>query len=446
MSNVDKFFKEKLKDREIPFDEHYWKQASEMLDAQDRRRRSKWWFFILTALLLIAGSWYIWRADNLVDRTKVTGTTAIDNLTKQEGNSAQQTEQSLQEQAIGQSGDELFGKSQKSTNNLTEEQPGLSFTNKPKTLRNDPSKYEAISKIEKPKAINESLKNWPSGKPHDSSTPTIDNIAEVATRATENANLIQSTTDPLTYTEQSGQTTDPAPKTEDASIESMQELFLLPSHYPILESPQYSIRQKVIAEKVKPVQWAVKAGPTLHNATSGASGLIGAAVGVQWNFAIRPHWRLGAELLYEYRDGHFMTTNQSRTTVYSFGKTIQLNQLIPDNLHYVSLPVYMQYRWNAYALEAGLAPAFLTGIRGRVYVNEQSGKQSWIEPHEFRKFHLQLMAGSRFHLAGGWDIGLRVRYAIGSILTSPDLSEIERALRESDKLNLQILFTKSIGK
>ena len=61
-NKIDKYFKEKLHDREFAFQDSYWEGAQKLLDGQERRRRRGlffWWFGGIAGLAaLVAGIWF----------------------------------------------------------------------------------------------------------------------------------------------------------------------------------------------------------------------------------------------------------------------------------------------------------------------------------------------------------------------------------------------------
>lgn len=62
-NNLDKYFKDKLHEREFDFKDSYWAGAEKLLDAQERRRRRVllfWWFGgVAGAVLLAATFWFL---------------------------------------------------------------------------------------------------------------------------------------------------------------------------------------------------------------------------------------------------------------------------------------------------------------------------------------------------------------------------------------------------
>ena len=162
-------------------------------------------------------------------------------------------------------------------------------------------------------------------------------------------------------------------------------------------------------------------GGTSYTTSSNTN--IGLTAGLSIKYKLRPQISLNADLIYQYRPGNFSSVASTKDVNYGFGKTEIENLLLPTSLHYVELPVYLQYQTGRHFLEAGLSASYLTGIRGGIVKNDVLDtttpliidKVTWLENKAFKPLNAQVLLGYQFGLSPNASIGLRANYTLGGI-------------------------------
>lgn len=175
--------------------------------------------------------------------------------------------------------------------------------------------------------------------------------------------------------------------------------------------------------------------PLIEN--SSPQRFIGFKAGVfgEYNFkqkGLVKKWSIGSELLYHYRTGNFLATKENVEVQYSFGRTTATNQLTPKNLHYAELPVYVKYHMKKASLELGGSFNYLAGVQG--VLNQGGIETTGLIPRlGFKKYHANILFGAYYHMSNQLRFGVRANFTPGGIL---DNSLPNESLRESGPLYL----------
>ena len=160
---------------------------------------------------------------------------------------------------------------------------------------------------------------------------------------------------------------------------------------------------------------------------------------------------LNAELLYTYRTGTFGNSSKSVQTDYSFGKQTNEFSLQPESMHFLELPIYLQYRMGRHGIEGGLTFSYLAGIYGdiekqsslmpweRVDSNKfttENYSSGWLAKDDFNSFHTSLLIGYRYYVNQEIVIGIRSSYRFGDFLKTTE--NPETILLESGSVHFNV--------
>ncbi|MEL6867219.1 MAG: outer membrane beta-barrel protein, partial [Bacteroidota bacterium] len=213
-----------------------------------------------------------------------------------------------------------------------------------------------------------------------------------------------------------------------------------------LTSPELDLPYAAPIEPFRPrrparFQWGLSLGSLFYPGASDEYKWLGLVGGWTSRYRLSRRWGLNAELLYQYRRGQFMNTNESEQVVFGFGREGTVHQLRPENLHYLQMPIYVDWRMGKHAVSAGVVPTLLTGARGELLqlTNGQLTSQTkhWIQLHGLRSFRMEFLLAYQWVLTERLGLRFRMQYSPQRPVQS-EFIDLERTLlRESGHLTYQ---------
>lgn len=155
-------------------------------------------------------------------------------------------------------------------------------------------------------------------------------------------------------------------------------------------------------------------------------------------FPIKKHWSLQAGIAYRLQpitntvsvalDSSALfadNTNKVAQTVsytYSFGYTLKSTERFVTALHYVNVPIAIQWRQHALSLRAGFSPGFLFASTQNIKRTTESSLQSaqstanqriqFGTPQNYRSFVLGSFVAAAYNLAGAWSVFVQPQYRL----------------------------------
>ncbi|MEM6963412.1 MAG: outer membrane beta-barrel protein [Bacteroidota bacterium] len=471
-NNFDKYFKEKLENRQFEMKPEYWEQAEALIEADQRqewwKRSFIWWG---TLLVFVTLGFFIWVK---INNPTTDGTTQKNTVVAVEEN-APVTKDANTTNSFPMANDNSF--SNKANTNTSSQKAELndqanaptqfsentvtaaSSTNPSRIL---PTKEEQadISKTTVTKTnptaevdnLNDKVLNKSATELEPNNSITDNNFNKENTTKEDQSVQNKISED---NSDQTAQPTSPIASTTNTEERNFQqdppkaEVFpMIASLNFLLESDQEKWVDLDIEKHLTPpsskretFSFGVGAGavgyPLIENSTP--QRFIGFKAGafVEYNFKnekFAKQWSLGSELLYHFRTGNFLATKENLEVQYSFGRSTTANQLTPRNLHYVELPLYLKYHSKKTSFELGGAVSYLAGVQGTL---DQAGeKTSGLMPRfGFKKYHANILLGTYFHLSDRLRFGVRANFTPGGILDK-NAGAPNQTLRESGPLYL----------
>ncbi len=144
-------------------------------------------------------------------------------------------------------------------------------------------------------------------------------------------------------------------------------------------------------------------------------------IGLAARYVLAPRWNLLAAALYQQR-GSLGRQRSFRSIDYGFGSEEEIIQLNTQTLHFLSLPVSIEFQLaQRHGLAIGLEPAWLAGIRTGVSrttlsngvnpLTETEGN-TWRYPQGYERWDLALQIGYRYSLGQQLRLGTVASYGL----------------------------------
>ena len=395
---LDEFFRRKLADREIGYEESHWEAAHDLIVADEQKRRRRAFLLVFLCLAMVVGlGWGTWKYAT-VSESQPQPLARIQHLDESA------------ERAINGSDDNAIS-SQQPLPSLTpapiqkEAEKGKSTASGVRKQRAQNVKTSDVevttlrsSAVEKNRKLEPSLAVSAQQVEETESTPAatfealdIDRnraMAQTLTRLTPAQSLIP---------------------TGDIHLSASPTVPQNPS----LRKP-YSSRQLSLI-----VGSNISRGLENGQATR-AMFSSHPVLGVGYRHGLNPKFSLHARLLYEGRGG--LNADTSLTSIrYSFGFEEEQILVSPKRLHYLSAPLFLQYHpTGRHSLTLGINPAWMfnsSGVIQRATKNtfgqgEVLSEVSWGYKQGFQSFDLGIATGYSYYLGKGITLGGEVHWGL----------------------------------
>ncbi|MEZ4960740.1 MAG: outer membrane beta-barrel protein [Saprospiraceae bacterium] len=452
-NKIDKYFKEKLHDREFAFQDSYWEGAQKLLDGQERRRRRGlffWWFGGIAGLVaLVAGIWFFTKNDglqnvpaSLVERNEVK---SMEGLSVQEN---ENTASANDPDSIKENIPTAISAEKTMANDRN-----INLANKKSGNMGGSRIKHSFSK--KPPIANE----LGHGKPFDE-TPAYNSYLNnlIKPEKEGNSSMIETDMKELMTEEKNNQAIEIAENEPEEEPENT-HLF---NHLDFLDLKQVFVKgefprtltpneTKGKTKKSSPLAFCVMAGQMFQlGAKNGEKTIIGYQGGLVLQYKVKGNWYIGSGLQYKYRTGSFDASKSAIGRNYRFGLETDTFVLRPSSLHYLSLPIQLGWQKGRHVLEAGFAFDYLIGVRGekgryertseppirREFQAEQKG---WLVEDGYNSFNAAAMLGYRYRVNRQLSFGLGANYTFGGILNKGFEAPVGSfLLEEADKFYLDL--------
>jgi hypothetical protein len=454
MNKLDSFFKNKLDDRQVPFQEAHWEDAMAMLDERDKKRRRGiiWWWLTGGFMVIILAMGIYWVANKYIHadsttkkdaaETSALATTAIqpDSTTSNEAKSEAFIQGSEQRQSTANDDtDKLSSFEQVWDTSRELEKTEIDHSiekNHPKldqsTVHPGLSAQETIApdgsilNHENQRATSIQAQTNVAGKlSSNNNTSSIDESEvtdklknETTFPATINADGAVSVKDATTQ-EETAELVENSVK-EQRAVESLPSIagkFFIVKYENTSDTFSKEEREAIAdVTRIKKLKWIIGAGAMLN--PSNGERLLGVATDLRISYPLNKSISAYARTAYRRQGGSFGNIQQSRQINFRFGATEERFSLKPTHLHYINSGVGLSKQWQKHQIGIGLTHQYLLGIRGELtstqkgafttdFTNPTAEESGWLDEKGFVKnmFGGELFYQFRLHNR----IGLQLR-------------------------------------
>ncbi len=436
MNELDRFFKDKLENRQPEFNEAHWRAAEKLLDQQQAEKRPGWlWWAVLGILLLLVSLWWGITTKTDLNKGQEMATVDQEQAMKQtrktteihDDNLSATTQLEPLEPSAGENNHEQVINA--SNNNIAvaqDEIPNLAATKKATPPaenfdRGPQQKHVNISDTE-----NKEDQTLPSS-PSTVLDESLISISEIDLQQTDNqVNEGDFDNDVSTNLEENSTPEQPSRTAEKGTDKpSVLEILTRPEAIPnidlaLLERSAKTLQLKDPYKIKTPVLFSLGAhAMAMLNPEfkPGDSQLLGYNFGVDLRISRNSHWGLRTGLNYRIRAGHYNFADSLTEVAYSFGRLEKQYTLTPRALHFVELPVSISYRVNRHEMQFGGQVAYLAGVKGQVEVPldgfplRRNTEVGWIDKTGFKNIKIDLILGYHYAISTRCKAGLYLHYA-----------------------------------
>ncbi len=441
MNKIDKFFRDGMnKEQHFPFQEAHWEDALRLIEASEKQRKRRFGFLRWSLLLLVgvavgAGFWQSNHGTVGTNSEKVAGnakTTVSSYEDKAQSiNEAKTAGAATVDTVSAHNTTTTTTTSLQQTANNTESKKVIPFQSTVDKKGNKGSKERknadaaTLLSVTGKNATSEiavSTTKEINGTGYAASTATSTTIlSEIATSATTRNEIRKA--EPSLGVASSQNATSTGLSINDASEQNEKHLVanvaLLPLLLPNLVATQtFAPKPQKVDCPVIPRFSPFWRFGLVADAYAPISQRTQFGGGVVVSRAFNTHWRAETGLQYQFLQGSLPNTKNASQVQYSFGKSINLYELKPNQIHRLMLPVSLQYTHGAHMIEFGGAAHYLAGVRGNLTSADSMGtinQRGWVPTDGLRKLNVGLFTGYRYRVAPGLVVGVRVHYLPNSL-------------------------------
>ena len=432
MEHLDHYFKEKFNQRPLEFKEEHWEAALELLEQKKRKRRFFFWLWGgLGFALLSIGGYLLYQSYDL----------------KQPIQSFYIPMSGMEQATISTA--EHFNDSFDSTKEVPVLDNALQAESIPSTQkkRTTPKRFIAPSNTveineEKTNAFNPKIVE----KEHSDDfvkTSTGNKkrnerkLVKEKEKVSKTIDLEQGTTLP----QANRWTNDPIESWKAGPLDLPLRMFIFPSKEEEKAPIQKSFRHW---------KWGFAADVMLYPYRNEANeSVIGWRLGGVVQYRFSSEWSLASGLGYRLRTGQFSFAKQETIASYRFGKEEEQYLLLPNQLHYLDIPIEIRYTSGKHHIGTGVRLNYLLGIRGNLRTfseletepnlfNTNKVDQGWIVKNGFKNTPIDVLLSYQFQLSKRFVWNVQMNYTLGSVLDESYNPPFPLLLRESKPL-LQIV-------
>lgn len=385
---IDKFFRDKLRKEQVPFDPALWEEAAALLDQKDKKKRLLWWLIPAGALVgLLLGFFWFFQQDgghHLKDSNKE----AVANIVRGSDKTGADTSSFSKEEPEStipkdnaQNSFELGRSNGPTTKSASFSNENLSKAGWEKSNAKSGSETNNINKS------NFHLFN-------DAATESKD-ITGTQEEGPSQTTFIQEISNGKVFEKESLHTKVP------------EFIDFLPASF--LEKP-------ISAKAPKPADisiripgergWAAGVELATHGlAGTGGNTFLSPELGGWTGFDFSLNWGIRLGLAYQYISGELDRSETTTRVSYSFGSENSQQQLRVTGAHFLTLPVWVHRNIRDHQLQIGLKPMYLLALTGK--------KETRYYPNGGSLASVESQTGTIPDARKGfpWNLGILLRYA-----------------------------------
>ncbi|MCG8329546.1 MAG: hypothetical protein MI974_17760 [Chitinophagales bacterium] len=440
MDALDKFFKNKMDQRSVPFDEAHWQAAEQLLNDKDKRKRRVllWWWIgggTSVGIGLLLAAFLYWDFPN--------------------SSSAEYKEQITQlSNSQSEPSSEIFDEKNSSSAikhtevaKILEEESCLSINNSEKEVI-IPNNLSKTTGEEESTSFNNKLEKQPSHEYTDERSNPLNAEQTVETIVVQIDNEQgEKVNNDNGLSDLPGEEGVTEAEAAEATIMVLAPFSPIPT---LLKELSYSWeddinKEDVVSEEVKikrlrKMYWALSAA-TVLNPSEGKS-ILGGHMSVNTYKALSERTKIHMQLGYQWQNGTFGISQEVTQSVYGFGLSVQRYHLEPSRLHYLTGSLGLSRSFRKHELSAGVAYQYLLGLQGRLTNSEktpftfafnktETAATGWLEENGYRKHVFGATLAYQYRLVGPLDLMAQLYYW-PSLLTDdtpelPDEVRLEEA-------------------
>jgi Outer membrane protein beta-barrel domain len=424
---IDEFFKNKLEEREIPFDHDAWLAAEKMIEASER---NPWWarfirLYFLLPFLIGGVLLFVHYTETNAVRYQQQGLQVLP---------LSEFQQNKQSRATSEINTTAPNTVNSETTTTSAEQVVLSIVPTLRTEQQQPTSNQGISKkseviVPVLKAVDQPV------LPRTLTVPAPSIILKQEPQAfvlpEGKGTILEKNNNPATSGTPAITIVDFA---EDAALQSTGETEVIAYQSAVgeleLESPDYQIKAEdpalknevLVKFRRKKFQTGLISSALLTPGFNDlAIGLSGGNIGGTFSWQLSHNWFANANLLYEFHGRNYAFPNGNNSLyvnyqTYGFGVSDNTLNIKVKQSHIISLPIYLKYKMGRHSIDAGMQLAYTLALRGNYEeevvtpvgtASSREDKAAWLDSDHISPMQYNLMAGYQFDLTNRLSLGLR---------------------------------------
>ena len=444
MDALDKFFKNKMDQRSVPFDEAHWQAAEQLLNEKDKRKRRVllWWWIgggTSVGVGLLLAAFVYWDIPG--------------------GSPAKYEEQITQLSEI--QSEHLSNTTEKThSSSAIEHADAVTTIDEENFLPKINSGQEIIIPINSLKEEDRAstiLNNKKEDESYEHTTAEPHNQLDV--EQTSKTTGVENNNEPAKA--MSNESTSPDSSRETKVMEIQKPLVMaftplepIPS---LLKELDYSredatekeavVAEEIRVKRIRKMYWTLSAA-TVLNPSDGKS-FLGAHMSATAYKAISERTKIHMQLGYQWQNGTFGISQESTQSVYGFGLSVQRYQLAPSRLHYLTGSFGLSRSFRKHELSAGIAYQYLLGLQGQltnaektpftsIFNQSETATTAWLEEGGYRKHLFGATLAYQYRLVGPLDLMAQFYYWPGLLTDdTPELPD-ETRLQEAGPVFIDV--------
>jgi len=399
MRQLDDFFKKKLDEQELPFNEAHWLAAQDLIDGQQQKRRSIWW----------------WRMGCLTVAIGVVIFLLIPNWSAEDAFVAKQ-EQPAEKDSVQSSLD-----TKATPPSSTEALPEASL----------PS--QANRQTEQPASANESAASTAATSAPCTATQLSIPPAQVPSpKGVEPAAQVSTTSPPIAATSKEQATSRPSaaaetlPAETDSTTRQVAEALLpIPTLAFELAEKESEFPTEAAAVSLSQGRW--KLSTLLGGTLSPSEPQVDPVLGLRLERTLGEQLGIYAETVYRSQAFRRMTPASSVQEQYGFGLRQEAYALEASSLHYVDLNMGLTYHYLRQHYHLGAGASYLLGARGALNQNitvettrfpsgPSTIEEGWVAKDGLRDWAFRLQGGYEYYLLPTLSLGMQLQYRLNPVM------------------------------
>ena len=479
-NKLDKFFADKLSERQIEFDPAHWEAAEKLIDQQEQsgKRRFAWWLLLLPLLAVGAYFGFFQKAEsdngntkNDLYNTSIYTNSKLDNIEQ-----TSTTKISTQPETKNTTATEQLNTASTNTKTIDSKLPNTTIqTNNTNTISNNKTQKTTESTT----TINASSGSETSINPTDAvsnpapyDAPVIDsNSSDPATKNIKRKgnSLPQANNSNSKPAIQDKSNNPTVSEPDEAVVKSEMTTLEVPGLLAILDPLPAAERgtPMITPHTRKKLSWGVTAGSQFYkgkgqiqydpatqtNTTINNNFKVGFTAGLTGAYRLSRRFSVNADALYLWSKENIDavgSANDDLAVLYSFGQVSQVSETKAESFHSVQMPLSLQYNLGRHGLEGGLAFRYLLRVKGEenstsstqrsdgsADLLEGASNEVWVPKDNFNRFTTSYFAGYRFAVNDQLNFGLRAFYT-PSAQAASDATETSALSIQSNNLSFNI--------
>lgn len=416
-NNIDKLFRNSLKNQEFAFDGNSWGEMESMLNARSKRKAWIRTGVISTSLLFILSSASLWYFNTPAEFI-------------QNKNFSQATQLESNQSPDLKTASNSINLKQNKTQSLAIKQDVVSLKNENSSIiktglladKTNASQSKKLNQIRINKIVNKGFVG----------------------RASEDQFQLLNTQINKTKTQIKLVAKEAPVKTEYNDFESEQDYLDLAS------SETDPVESELIINKRHGL--AVLIGNTFNYGFSNNSGIFGNNllnnIGVEYSYQLNDKIVLGSGLFYKSKTGNGLSLDFHEEK-YGFGKTVTQTNIEVNSFHYLEIPLYADFVFNQkHHVNGGVSFGYLMGVRNTITENttetlagtENETSTQWGMKDDFQSVDIGLKLGYEYEVSKKLKAGINAQFGLMDVTNNDTWNNSEKFHNQELQITLKYKF------